>query len=66
MKVFVRLLCECSIVIELNEQGKAQSGLAMLALMPDNYKALPGSLNRYSSVTIFTHNQIVCARTVTE
>ncbi len=55
-----RLLCECSIVVGLIEQGKVQSGLAMLALMPDEFKALLGSLDRYPSVLIFKHNKDIC------
>ena len=32
----------------------------MLALMPNSSKALLASLNRYSRVTVFTHNDNVC------
>ena len=32
----------------------------MLALMPNRFKALLASLNRYLSFTISTHNECVC------
>ena len=64
LPVIFRLFCGCSIVNGLNEQGRVQSGLAMLALMSDKSRALLGGLKSYPSITIFRHDNSVCVARV--